>query len=795
MSLEHSNICYHCDLPLDPNNPFYSEVLGKQRAMCCPGCQAVADAIVANGLEDYYRFRTQKAVKGEELFEDTLTKLLAYDEPEIKDEFVARAGDNSQIQLTIEGISCAACGWLIEKQLIKLSGIQRVAVNVSSRRATIIWIDEALKLSDIIRHIEKIGYHALPFQPDRHEASFQKENRSYLKKLGLAGLMTMQVMMLAIGLYFGLFGYIERQTELYFHWVSLVLTTPVVIYSGSSFYLSAINAIKNKTANMDVSVSLAILGTFVSSAWATVNATGQVYFESVCMFIFLLLISRYVEQGSRYKASQISANMIKYVPLTATLLEDGKSLDYLAKNLVVGQRVLIKPGETVPVDGSIIEGVSKIDESMLTGESEPVNKGKGDSVFGGTINQTNALTIEVTRPLKDALVNQILRLQEVALSEKPKAAVYADYASRYFVLVVLAIAVVSYMVWLTIDSSKAYWVAIAVLVATCPCALSLATPTAITAGLAKLNEYGLLVKRGDVIELIQDVDTVVYDKTGTLTDGYFSIIDTKTLGTFDKGLALSIAAGIEQYSQHPIANAFSTVDNKASVSNVKSIPGKGLSAIYQQKQCLLGSVDLMESTIPNLNQSKSHNIYLQIEGEVVAAFHIADNINEHAKDLVNNLSEFNTVIVSGDSEHNVSSVANELGISSYKFSQNPEQKLLFIKELQNLGHRVLMVGDGINDAPILAKADVSIAVGNAADMAKRSADVILIGNKLSSIDALFSISKRVRSKVKQNMLWAIGYNLLILPLAVLGFLSPWMAVIGMSISSIIVVINSVRLLR
>lgn len=790
-----SDNCYHCGLPVIPGSPFQSRILGKIRSMCCPGCQAVADAIVANGLEDYYQFRTEKAIKGDELLDETLAKLDAYDHPDIQQEFVSQDGSNVQIQLTIEGISCAACGWLIEKQLIRLKGIQRVAVNVSARRATISWSESELKLSKIIRQIEKIGYHALPFQQDEHEASFQSENRKYLRRLGLSGLMTMQVMMLAIGLYFSLFGYIEKQTEQYFHWVSLILTTPVVFYSGAGFYLSALNALKNRTVNMDVSVSLAILATFVSSGWATITDSGQIYFESVCMFVFLLLISRYVEHRSRHKASQLSANMVKYIPLTATLVDGNTTSDCLAKQLTVGQLVLVKPGETIPVDAAITQGAGKIDESMLTGESKSVFKQIGDNVFGGTINQNSTLTLSVVRPLKDALVNQILRLQEVALSEKPKAAIFADHISRYFVLFVLAVACLSYLVWLSIEPSRAFWIAIAVLVATCPCALSLATPTAITAGLAKLNEFGLLVKRGDVMERVEDVDTIIFDKTGTLTNGQFSIVETTIFAQFDKSLALTIAASIEQYSQHPIAKAFLHVSERVSISNLESIASKGLSAIFDGKVCRIGSQEFMDYAIPDSEQNETYNVYLQVDDKVVAGFLIADALNAEAVSLISKLTSYDLHIVSGDSQHNVEAVAQQLAVKTIQFSQSPEQKLDYLKQLQQQGHRVVMIGDGINDAPILAKADVSIAVGNAADMAKRSADIILLGNKLSSIALLFSVSAKIRQKVKQNMAWAIGYNLLILPLAVFGILSPWMAVIGMSLSSIIVVVNSVRLLR
>ena len=414
--------CYHCGLPAEADSPYHATILGKNRVMCCPGCQAVAEAIVDNGLEDYYQFRTEPAARGDTEFQATLGKLAMYDDPALQEDFVIDEGINKQIQLTVEGITCAACGWLIEKQLARVNGINQVSVNVSERRAAVTWSDEMIHLSGILKALKKIGYAALPFQPDQHEASYQNEQKQFLKKLGLAGLMTMQVMMLMTGLYFDLFGAIEAETRQYFYWVALVLTTPVVFYSGSTFYLGAIKAISARTVNMDVPVTIAVFGTYIAGIKSTLLETGDVYFESICMFIFLLLLSRYLEHRSRHRATQISANMMQYIPVTAhRLSDDGKVEPCLAKHLAVGDKVLVKAGETIPVDGRIIEGASAIDESMLTGEFEPVLKETGAAVFGGTVNQQNTLTIEVHQQLKYALVNQIIRLQSTAMANKPSS--------------------------------------------------------------------------------------------------------------------------------------------------------------------------------------------------------------------------------------------------------------------------------------------------------------------------------------------------------------------------------------
>lgn len=787
--------CYHCGLPVLPGTRYATVILGESRPMCCPGCQAVAQTIIDNGLGDYYKYRTEKALKGDIDLDAKLAKLTAYDQDEIQQEFIVDENQYQLIQLTIEGISCAACGWLIESQLGRLKGVNKVAVNVAARRATVSWSKQQTKLSDIMLKVEQIGYHALPFQQDQHEASYQEENKSYLKRLGLAGLMTMQVMMLAIALYFGIFGNIEEQTKHYFHWLSFVLATPVVLYSGSQFYSNGLNGLKQKNVNMDLSVTLAVWGTYIASGWATYTQQGDIYFESVCMFIFLLLISRYLEHRSRHKAAQISANMLKYIPVSATLYEDGATRTCLAKKLEKGQQVIVKAGETIPVDCIIISGSAEIDESMLSGEFEPVKKQPGASVFGGTINLTSSLVLEVQSPLKQALVNQIMRMQELALADKPKIAQYAELASQKFVIVILVLSLASYIAWLFIDPSRAFWIAIAVLVATCPCALSLATPTALTSTMARLNRAGVLVKRADILQQLNDIDTIIFDKTGTLTEGAFTI--TKVFSTsedVDQQQLLQIAASLEAHSEHPLAQAFSK-KSLLLVDNVEIKQGFGIAGDIAGCSYKIGSARYVNLT---LDQNKSldwANLFVQRNGQLVGAISLSDKVKSEAKQVLQQLPPAEQLILSGDNQTNVAEVANTLSIGQYFYEKSPAQKLTLVKELQNSGRQVLMIGDGINDAPVLALASASIAIGNAADMTKRSADIILLANKLDALPLLFAISTKAQQTIKQNMIWAIGYNLLVLPLAIVGILTPWMAVIGMSASSVIVVSNSIRLLR
>jgi Cu2+-exporting ATPase len=768
--------------------------------MCCPGCQAVASSIVENGLESYYEFRTEPASRGDSALDNTMSKLSVYDEPELQEDFVLESGSNKEIQLTVEGITCAACGWLIEKQLAKVTGIKRVSVNVGSRRALITWNDSQIKLSQLLQQLKKIGYESLPFQADSHEISYQLEQKSYLKKLGLAGLMTMQVMMLAMGQYFDLFGSIDAETTRYFNWVSLVLTTPVVLYSGSVFYLSALKALLAKTINMDISISIALLSTYIAGIITVNEADAEVYFESICMFIFFLLISRFLEQRTRYKANQISSNMLKHIPLTAYKWTNGELESVLAKQLQAGDLVLVKAGEVIPVDGEIVEGIATINESMLTGEFESVNKQRGSLVYGGTLNQIGVITVKVTKTLKYAMVNQILRLQETALANKPKVALMADKLSQHFGAAVLIFTVFTYAYWHFQDSPHAFWISISVLVATCPCALGLATPSALTCAMANMNKNGVLLKRADALEQLTDISDIVFDKTGTLTCGEFSIEKMWFADETQGETLLSIASSLELRSEHPIAKAFSNSDIKENHHYINSFEvsvGKGISGQFDDDMYKLGSLNYVATSNQELlvHNIADASIVMTKNGKLVSAFWLVDKIKPGVLDVLSQLKDYKTSILSGDSERNVNSISQKLNIDVSYSQCSPAKKLETIQRLQREGKKILMLGDGINDAPVLAAADVSLAVGNASDLAKNAADIILLNPQLETLTFILSMAKRTKAKIKQNLVWAIGYNILVLPLAMAGYLTPWMAALGMSISSIIVVYNSTRLLK
>lgn len=767
--------------------------------MCCPGCAAVAQSIVDNQLTDFYRFRTEKSLTAPSIEEqaDILAQLSLYDEPELQEDFVTSTDAFQEVQLTLEGITCAACGWLIERHLAKAPGILQNAVNVSAARAVIKWDPNITTLATIMADLKHIGYSAYPFSPEQEELSYQKTHKRFIKQLGLAGIMTMQVMMLSMGFYFDWLGNIDEDMRSYFQWISLVLTTPVVFYSGSIFYLGALKALMLRGVNMDVPVSLAILGTYIAGIKATVLGTGEVFFESICMFVFFLLTSRFLEHRARYRATEIASNTMQYMPVSATLYQAGKTKLILAKKLTIDDIVQVKPGEVIPIDGIIITGETQIEESMLSGEFLPVDKGIGDIVYGGTINQSQTITVKVTKSPKDALVNQILNLQAQAMQQKPSIALMADKLSQYFVLAVLTISLSTFFIWQSLGNPDAFWIMITILIATCPCALGLATPSALTSAMANLQKQGVLLKRADVLEEMTELTHIFFDKTGTLTEGLFSIKkawigDDSAKDVFESA-AYKIACSLENGSEHPIAHAFKKEDLYP-VENLENHPQMGLSGTINGTKYYCGKPAFLPCIIPD--KYLGAHVLLGTETTLLAAFWLDDQLKGDSFSTVAELNEHYTLgVISGDTEKNVNALVDDLSLQEIHTQASPADKLAIIAKHQRIGHKVMMLGDGINDAPVLAQANISVAVGNASDLAKHATDIIFLNASIQPVPKMLVLAQQTKRTIKQNFWWAIGYNISVLPFAIMGMMTPWMAALGMSLSSIIVVYNSSRLLR
>ncbi|QSX31841.1 cadmium-translocating P-type ATPase [Shewanella cyperi] len=787
--------CFHCAEPIAAVDSFSTFIDGEHRPMCCPGCQAVAQAIVDAGLTSYYRYRSEPASRQQALVPEALKGFSAYDLPEVQQDFVHSQNGLEEVTLTVDGISCAACAWLIEHKLKQMPGVKQAMVNSTTQRALIKWLPDQLKLSNILNEINRIGYHAAPFQLDSEELASSRNSRRFLLRLGLAGFATMQVMMFALALYAGYFTDLETEFRDYFRWVSLIFAAPVVFYSAQPFYFSALRALLSGRLNMDVSVSIAICGAYIASCVATIQGTGEVYFESVSMFTFFLLLGRYFEQSARRKASVSASNLHKLVPLTAVRLTNGTPEEIPAKRLVLNDIILVKPGEAIAADGKVISGVSGVNEAMLTGEQHPVLKRPAEQVYAGTINLEQPLEIQVSALGQDQLVAEIMRLQEFAANSRPAIAILADKLARYFSATILTIATITFLIWhYFISPEDAFWITLSVLVATCPCALALATPTAVTCATGLFTRLGIISRTPGVFEKLPQVNTVLFDKTGTLTNGNVTIDGIRLFDEYTEAEVLEFAAALEYGSLHPIAKAFSPyLSSSLKATAIRHFVGEGIEGNIEQKTFRIGNAAFCNCSPVD---AKRQWIYLSCDGKLIAAYALEDKLRADAKQTVDELKRegFGLAIASGDNSRHVLEVAESLGIEKVHANLKPADKLALISELQ-AHHKVAMFGDGINDAPVLAAAHVSVAMGSGTALAKNNADLILLGDHLHRFTQAVAIAKRTRRIIRQNLAWALGYNLLVLPLAVTGHVVPYVAAIGMSASSLIVVSNSLRLLR
>ncbi|MFQ1790381.1 heavy metal translocating P-type ATPase [Aeromonas veronii] len=791
--------CFHCGEPVPANSGYSLEIKGIVRPMCCPGCQAVAETIMECGLASYYDHRTAPGTKGD-LVPEELAALTHYDLAEVQQDFVTDSGTLREIQLTVEGLTCAACAWLIERHLMTLGGLRYINVNTTTHRARIKWDPDQLSLSDILKGFAQIGYRAYPFQTHQQEALYAKEVRSYMFRLALAGLGSMQVMMCAVALYMDLFISVEDEFMVYFKWISLLLSTPIMIYSAQPFYVGAWRSLKRGHLSMDVSVSLALIGAFIASMWATVFNTGEVYYDSITMFVFFLLLGRFLELRARRKASESSSNLARLVPIMATRIDEEGEHEVAAKTLQVGDRVRVLAGATLPADGIIVEGQASLNESMLTGEQLPLLKQPGDQVYAGTINTDAPLQIRVSHRIEESRIAQIMRLQDHALDDKPAIAQMADQLSRHFILVLLIIAAAVWTFWHFHQPDQAFWVTLAVLVATCPCALSLATPTALTSATANLTRNGILLRRGHVLDVLTKANRIVMDKTGTLTTGEISLTGTTTLAEMDEAQCLAIARAMEAQSEHPIARAFRLpTDNITALPSAREITpviGHGITALVNGVRYRIGSARWL-GLDPEQERGRGLAIYLADEQKVLARFNLEDTLRPDARALIAafKAAGLQTTVLTGDSSLQADEIARELGVDELFKGVSPDGKLAYLKAREAQGDINIMVGDGINDAPVLAGAHASFAMAGGTDLAKNSADAILLADDLSRLLEARVLAMRTRKIIIENFAWSIGYNLLVLPLAACGWLPPYLAAAGMSLSSLIVVTNSMRLNR
>jgi Cu2+-exporting ATPase len=760
----------------------------------------VAEAIVAGGLESYYSHRSEASVNPQALPSQLHEEQALYDRPDVQAPFVRHAEDLAETTLLIEGISCAACGWLIERHLRTLPAVVEARLNLSNHRLYVRWRDVELPLSRVLLELRSIGYAAHPWQADQATERLALENRRSLRQLGVAGLLWFQAMMATMATWPEFNIDLSPEMHTILRWVAMFLTTPIVFYSCAPFFKGALRDLRTRQLTMDVSVSLAIGLAYVAGIWTAITGTGELYFDAVGMFALFLLTGRYLERRARERTAAATGQLVKLLPASCLRLnEGGQSERILLSELRLTDRVLVHPGAVLPADGKIVSGQSSIDESVLTGEYLPQSRVAGDAVTAGTLNVDGVLTIEVLALGESTRLSAIVRLLERAQSEKPRLAQIADRAAQWFLLISLVAAVVVGLIWWQIDPARAFWIVLAMLVATCPCALSLATPVALTTVTGTLHGQGLLLTRGHVLEGLNQIDTVIFDKTGTLTEGRLTLRAIRSLGPLNNDQCLSLAAALESRSEHPIARAFGHTPLTAEA--VSNSPGLGLEGRVDGRLLRIGQpafvCALSSSAVPPIPDQPGQWLLLGDDQQVLAWLVLDDRLRDDAGALVDACKQrgWKTLLLSGDSSPMVASVAAQLGIDEARGSLRPDDKLQLLKQLRAQGHKVLMLGDGVNDVPVLAAADISVAMGSATDLAKTSADAVLLSNRLPALVQAFSLARRTRRIIIENLVWAGLYNGVMLPFAALGWITPLWAAAGMSASSLIVVLNALRLTR
>ena len=804
--------CNHCHLEFSKDVMIIEENLN----FCCKGCQGVYHLLKDDGLDSFYDKLGNKTIAPPiKLDNDDISK---FDSLNFLDNYVSSTKEGfSQIDLIIEGIHCAACVWLNEKILHDTKGIVEANINFTTNKARIVWDNEKLKLSEIILKIRSIGYNAYAYDSSIADLQASKAKRDYSIRMMVAVIASMNIMMLSVAKYTGFFTGISAEVKHMIHIGEFLLSTPVLFYSGWIFYKGAYYGLKNRMLNMDFLVSFGATLTYIYSLFILFGAKGESYFDSVAMIITFVLVGKYLEVIGKKSAVDTLDKIKSSLPLEAVVItKEGKKT--LALNSIsLGDIVEIKAGEKVPVDGKILIGEGSFDESTLTGESIPVYKKRDDLVYSGTINMDSLIQFEVTKSFKNSTFSSIVALLEDSLNSKPKIQTKAAQISKGFSITILSLSLLTFLVWYfmgidlgfdyagTNHFEKSFIVAISVIVIACPCALALATPMASLIGISELAKRGLLFKKAKFIETLAVANTVVFDKTGTLTKGELNVVKANILD--DNIHKINLLYSLLDASTHPVSISIkkylvSKYDLESkNLLSVKNIEAKGMSAIYENFEgksfeLLGGNIELLKQNDINYAFDSNKTVYLfAINKKVIASFELEDEIKDNAKELISFLQNKNIdiIMLTGDNEQVASRIAKQLNISKYFSTQTPVSKAEYIKQLKKENKTVVMVGDGVNDSVALGNADVAVAMGNSAGVSLAVSDIVLLNSTLSSLQEAFVISSKTYKFIKQNLGLSIIYNAVTIPLAMAGYVIPLVAALSMSLSSLMVVLNSLRI--
>lgn len=726
------------------------------------------------------------------------------------------------VEFTLEGMTCAACANRIEKGLNSIPGVSKATVNFAVETAHVEFNSSEVSVSDMIQKVEKIGYQAKvkedQVDPSDHR---QREITKQKRKFIAAAILSFPLLWAMVG-HFSFTSFIWSPDIFMNPWFQLVLATPVQFIIGRHFYVGAYKALRNKSANMDVLVALGTSAAYFYSLYLTIASIGQaphhqveLYFETSAILITLILLGKLFEARAKGRSSEAIKKLMGLQAKTALVIRDGEEVSIAIEEVVAGDTLVVKPGEKIPVDGIVVNGTSSVDESMLTGESIPVEKQTGDILIGATLNKNGRLIMQATKVGKETALAQIIRVVEEAQGSKAPIQRIADKISGIFVPIVVGIAVLTFLIWfLAVEPNEfasALEKAIAVLVIACPCALGLATPTSIMAGSGRAAEWGILFKGGEHLEATHQLDTIVLDKTGTITNGKPELTDVISL-ELDPDEFLRLVAGAESASEHPLAEAIVEGAKAKEIQLVspeefEAIPGYGIRAKVDGRELLVGTRKLLAkseitiesilSQMSTLEEEGKTAMLVAIDGKLAGLVAVADTVKDTSKEAIARLKTLGleVVMITGDNQRTAQAIGEEVAVDRVLAEVLPDEKAAEVQKLQTQGKKVAMVGDGINDAPALATANIGMAIGTGTDIAMEAADITLIRGDLNSIADAIYISKKTMRNIKQNLFWALAYNVIGIPVAAAGFLAPWLAGAAMALSSVSVVLNALRLQR
>jgi Cu2+-exporting ATPase len=807
--------CDHCMLPIGEGGAVHEDWPTGRKTFCCHACRSIYRMIQEEGLGDFYAkrkwtsFGIPEALREPAADNDQGITVSTLDRPSTD------AAAVEEMDLLIDGIRCASCIWLIERLLERTCGVISARINFATHRAVIKWDPGATTSEAILSRMRSVGYLPQPYSPAAFEEALQRQNRDLLTRFGTAAFFSMQLMTISFALYAGYFQGIDASVKNLLEMVSLLLSTPVVLYAGWPFIQGAWRGVRNGSLNMD---ALIVLGSWSAYGLSLhhMRTGGEVYFDTSVMIITLVLLGRYLESSAKKRASFAVSRLLALQPQNARIVTDAGTVIVPTSSVRAGSRLEIRPGERVPLDGIVRKGASDINESLVTGESVPRPVSNGSRVIGGTLNGLGTIEVEVTSAAGGTVLSQIAHLVEKAQASSAPIQRLADRLSAYFIPVIILLAAASFWYWrYEVPQGKALLIAVSVLVISCPCALGLATPVAILAGTGSAARRGILIKGGDILERLHKVDTIVLDKTGTITTGKLTVVEvwTGTDGILSPGELLQIAASVERSSEHLIGSAIVSSAKEAGMSllpagSFRAFPGQGAYAEVGGLPVLVGKADLLRQEsidIPaivleraaHLERQGRTVVYIARGRVVLGIIALMDTPKRDAAAAVARLKRRNIKIslITGDNAATAAAIGRTIGIERILSGVMPENKADEIMKLRRTGGVVAMIGDGINDAPALASSDVGIAMASGSDIAVDSAHIVLLRSDMQSVADALDLSCRTFRVVRQNLFWAFFYNATAVPLAMAGVLTPIVSAAAMSVSSVTVVLNSLRLKR